>query len=249
MIRLYQSTLLNLGQNICLDKNPSHHLIRVLRAKKGTEIILFNGDGCEYLAEILDENSKQCQLNITQKTKIENESSLNITLLQGISRGDRMDTCIQKSTELGVQTIIPILCQRTGGNLKGERAEKKLNHWQQIAISASEQSGRCVIPMIKPAINFSQAVQTITSNHKIILAPDAEKSISSIPEPSNNICILVGPEGGFTQDEIQLATDNNFISISLGPRILRTETAGPACIATAQTLWGDFCQSKTGNKT
>ncbi len=248
MIRLYQSTLLNLGQNICLDKNPSHHLIRVLRAKKGTEIILFNGDGCEYLAEILDENSRHCQVNITQKTKIENESSLNITLLQGISRGDRMDICIQKSTELGVQTIIPILCQRTGGSLKGERAEKKLDHWHKIAVSASEQSGRCIIPTIKPAVDFSQAVQTITSNHKIILAPDAEKTISSIPEPRNNICILVGPEGGFTQDEIQLATDNDFISTSLGPRILRTETAGPACIAAAQTLWGDFCQNKIGNK-
>lgn len=248
MIRLYQSTSLILGQDICLDKNPSHHLIRVLRTRTGTDVILFNGDGYEYLAETLDENQKHCQVNIKKKTKIENESSLNITLLQGISRGDRMDTSIQKSTELGAQEIIPVNCQRTGSILKGERAEKKLEHWHKIAVSASEQSGRCIIPTIKPAVDFSQAVQTITSNHKIILVPDTEKSFSSIPQPSNNICILVGPEGGFTQDEIQLATDNDFISISLGPRILRTETAGSACIAAAQTLWGDFCQNKRGTE-
>ncbi len=242
MIRLYHSSALDPGQNIALDKKPSHHLIRVLRAKKGSEISLFNGDGYEYLAEILEENTKHCQIRIKAKTRIDNESPLNITLLQGISRGDRMDTCIQKSIELGVHTIIPVLCQRTGTSLKGERAEKKLNHWQQITISACEQSGRCFIPEIKATIDFTQAVQNTHSDHKIILAPGAENTINSIPVPKNNICILIGPEGGFTEEEIQLATDNGFISISLGPRILRTETAGPACIAIAQTLWGDLGQ-------
>ena len=240
MIRLYHSLPLKLGQEIGLDKKPSHHLIRVLRARKGSEVILFNGDGHEYLAEILEESSSQCLLQITQTTKIDNESSLNITLLQGISRGDRMDTCIQKSTELGVKSIIPIFCQRTGLKLQGERAEKKLNHWQQIMISACEQSGRCVIPEIKPAIDFTQSLLSTNSDHKIILAPGGESSISTMPAPKNDIYILIGPEGGFTQEEVKQATDNGFTSITLGPRILRTETAGPACIAIAQTLWGDL---------
>lgn len=240
MTRLYHSAALNTGQVISLDKFPSHHLIRVLRARKGSEVILFNGDGYEYLAEVLDENPKQCQLSIKQQTKVDNESSLKITLLQGISRGDRMDSSIQKSVELGVHAIIPVLCQRTGTNLKGERAEKKLNHWQQIVISACEQSGRCIIPEIKSAIDFTQAVQTINADHKLMLAPDAAGNLASVTKPEKELCILIGPEGGFTQEEIKLAADNDFMAVSLGPRILRTETAGPACIAIAQALWGDL---------
>lgn len=240
MIRLYQSSTLQPGHTIELDKNPSHHLCRVLRAKKGAELILFNGDGHEYLAELLDDNPKKSQLKIKHKNSVNNESSLNITLLQGASRGDRMDSCIQKSIELGAHSIIPVICQRTGINLKGNRAEKKQNHWQQIVISACEQSGRCIIPEVSPVVDFAQAVKNTQIKDKFILAPDAATSIRNIPSPGSEICILIGPEGGFTSNEIKLATDNGFTSISLGPRILRTETAGPACIAIAQTLWGDL---------
>jgi len=240
MTRIYHSSEIELEQNLVLGKKSSHHLIRVLRSKKGSKVTLFNGDGYEYLAEILDDNSKNCQLEIKDKTEINNESPLNITLLQGISRGDRMDSCIQKSVELGIHTIIPVICQKTGPSLKDNRAEKKLKHWQQIIISACEQSGRCIIPEIKTATNFLSAVQNTHSDHKIILAPNAKNTIKSIPAPNNDLCILIGPEGGFTEEEIQLAMDNNFISVSLGPRILRTETAGPACVAIAQTLWGDL---------
>ena len=240
MTRLYHSSTINPEQDIVLDKKTSHHLIRVLRTKKGAEVTIFNGDGYEYTAEVLDENTKSCPLHIKSKIKMDNESPLRITLIQGISRGDRMDSCIQKSVELGVHRIIPVLCQKTGTSLKGERAEKKLNHWQQVIISACEQSGRCFIPEIKPVIDFTQVVQNTLSDHKIILAPDAENTLNNISSPKNNTCILIGPEGGFTDEEIQLASDNNFIPISLGPRILRTETAGPACIAIAQTLWGDL---------
>jgi 16S rRNA (uracil1498-N3)-methyltransferase len=240
MTRLYHSSALSCDQLVSLDKIPSHHLIRVLRARQGEMVTLFNGDGHEYLAEILDENPKHSQLQVKQKTKVDNESSLHITLLQGISRGDRMDTCIQKSIELGVHSIIPLLCQRTGANLKGERAEKKSTHWQQIAISACEQSGRCIVPDIQPAINFSQGLQAIDSKHKLILAPGAANSISTIVRPEKEVYILIGPEGGFTQEEIEQAIGHGFTAISLGPRILRTETAGPACIAIAQALWGDL---------
>ncbi len=240
MTRLYHSSVLNTGQVINLDTVPSHHLIRVLRARKGSEVTLFNGDGYEYLAEVLDENAKHCQLAIKQSTKVDNESPLSITLLQGISRGDRMDSSIQKSVELGVRAVIPVHCQRTGTNLKGERAEKKLRHWQQIAISACEQSGRCTIPEIKPALDFNQAIQICNADHKLMLAPDVSTHISSISPPVKGLWVLIGPEGGFTKEEIKQAMDNNYTAISLGPRILRTETAGPACIAIAQALWGDL---------
>ena len=239
MIRLYQTTSLEPEQLISLDKNPSHHLIRVLRARKGTEVTLFNGDGYEYLANLVDDSPKHCQLQIKQKIIIDNESPLKITLLQGISRSDRMDSCIQKSIELGVHSIIPVLCQRTGVNLKGERADKKLQHWEQIAVSACEQSGRCVIPSIQPISSFAEAIQLEEPN-KLILEPGSNQSFNSLLKPEKQVCILIGPEGGFTADEIQQANEKNYISVSLGPRILRTETAGPACIAIAQTLWGDL---------
>ena len=239
MIRLYQKTTLDSAQLVDLEKIPSHHLIRVLRAKKGCEITLFNGDGNEYLAELLDDNPKHCQLQINQKIKLQNESPLKITLLQGVSRGDRMDTCIQKSIELGVHSIIPVLCQRTGVNLKGDRAEKKLQHWQQIAISACEQSGRGFIPAIETARHFEQAIQ-FDGTGKFILDPYASQTLSSSPKPDLAIQILIGPEGGFTVEEVKQANDNGYTSISLVPRILRTETAGPACIAIAQSLWGDL---------
>jgi 16S rRNA (uracil1498-N3)-methyltransferase len=240
MIRLYQASAFEISQTIDLDKNPSHHLVRVLRAKKGVDLVLFNGDGHEYLAELIDDNPRHCRLKIKTKNLINNESPLRINLLQGISRGDRMDSCIQKSIELGAHSIVPIICQRTGVNLKGERAEKKLNHWQQIVISACEQSGRCIIPAIQPAVNFQQAVSNTHCSHKLILAPNTSSSINNIATPENEIFILIGPEGGFTQEEINLAVNNGFTPISLGARILRTETAGPACIAIAQTLWGDL---------
>ena len=240
MTRFYHPSTIDLDKDIILDKKTSHHLIRVLRTKKGAEVTIFNGNGNEYIAEVLEESTKSCSLRIKSKIKAINESPLKITLLQGVSRGDRMDACIQKSVELGVHNIIPVLCQKTGASLKGERAEKKLNHWQQVIISACEQSGRCFIPEIKPVIDFTQAIQKTQSDHKIILAPNAENTLNTISAPENNVCLLIGPEGGFAADEIQLASDNNFISISLGPRILRTETAGPACIAIAQTLWGDL---------
>ncbi|MCW8922073.1 MAG: 16S rRNA (uracil(1498)-N(3))-methyltransferase [Gammaproteobacteria bacterium] len=240
MIRLYHSSSLEVGQTIDLERNPSHHLIRVLRAKKGSHVLLFNGDGHEYLAELLDENAKHCLLKIKQASLINNESPLKISLYQGISRSDRMDSCIQKSIELGVQSITPVVCQRTTINLKGARAEKKLRHWQQVTISACEQSGRCIIPEIKSAVNFVQAIASIKSGQKLILNPEANNSITTLAKPEKHISILIGPEGGFSQEEIKQATDCGFTPISLGPRILRTETAGPACIAIAQSLWGDL---------
>lgn len=239
--RLYQQiTPLQPGQTINLDANASHHLIRVLRAKKDSKIIIFNGDGAEYLSTLLNENSKKCSVSIDDKILKQNESPLKITLLQGISRSDRMSVCLQKSTELGVTTIIPVICEKTKFNLKDNQAKKKQQHWQQIIISACEQSGRCIIPELKPIVTYENALSKSQVALKVIMDPESNTGINNLKPPGKEIYLLVGPEGGLTQSEIKLASQNNFTGINLGPRILRTETAGPACIAALQTLWGDM---------
>lgn len=240
LTRLYHSGSIKTGKIISLEKNASHHLIKVLRAKKDSDVLLFNGDGCEYAAVLLDENSKGCTVEINNCIRTQRESPVCITLFQGVSRSDRMDTCIQKSTELGVNVIVPVICDRTTTKLKGDRVEKKISHWQQVIISACEQSGRCVIPTLQPITSYLQALQASDSDCKLVLNPDSKTGMMDIPVPKREIHILVGPEGGLTQSEITLACEMNFTGIHLGPRVLRTETAGPACIASIQTLWGDL---------
>lgn len=238
--RLYYPDSIVTGKTLCLDKNASHHLIRVMRTKKGADIILFNGDGFEYASTLVDDNSKSCSVQVTDKKLTQRESPIRIILIQGISRGDRMDTCLQKSTELGVNVIVPVICERTTSKLKDDRAEKKTTHWKQVIISACEQSGRCVIPELQPISTYTQTLQSADSSCKLVLAPDSKKGLKDLKTPTGDIHILVGPEGGLTQNEIKLAHDMSFTGIYLGPRILRTETAGPACVASIQTLWGDM---------
>ena len=241
--RLYHPEHIEPGQTISLDKNTSHHLVRVLRAKKGLEVILFNGDGFEYTATLVDENQKNCTLSANTKIQVQRESPVRTILLQGISRNDRMDACIQKSTELGVNTIVPVICEHTT-KLDDKRAEKKIKHWQQIIISACEQSGRCVIPELQPITPYAQALQLTDSDCKLVLSLDTKTGLRELQNPKGDIAILVGPESGLTQDEIKLAFNMGFKGIQLGPRILRTETAAPACLAAIQTLWGDLGGSK-----
>lgn len=238
--RLYHPNPIVPGETIGLDKNSSHHLIRVMRTKKDSDVILFNGDGFEYAATLLDENLKSCSVLVSKKVRTQRESPVRIILLQGISRSDRMDVCIQKSTELGVNAIVPVICERTITKLKDNRAEKKIIHWQQVIISACEQSGRCAIPELQPIATYTQALQAADSSCKLVLAPDSKTGLGNIQTPGDDIYILVGPEGGLTRNEIKFACDMNFKEIQLGPRILRTETTGPACIAAIQTLWGDL---------
>ena len=240
LTRLYFPSSITPGQSIILDNNASHHLIRVMRTKKDSGIILFNGDGFEYSATLLDENTRGCSVTVNTRTSTQRESPAHIVLLQGISRSDRMDACIQKSTELGVNVIVPVLCERSTTKLKDNQSEKKMMHWQQVIISACEQSGRCVIPDLHPVTSYTQALQMTGSGCKLVLAPDSTTQLGNIQKPDGNIIVLVGPEGGLTQNEIKLAFEMNFTGIQLGPRILRTETAGPACIAAIQTLWGDL---------
>ena len=243
--RLYHPEQLTCGEETILSAEASSHLVKVLRTKPGAPVILFNGDGCDYQATTLDSNPRKTRLLIEAKLEKSNESNLDITLIQGISRHDRMDATIQKSIELGVNRIIPVLCQRSNAKLDSSKREKKLSHWKKIAISACEQSGRSSIPEICEMLPLSELY-----THKVdLLHPDAEKllldplsstRLKNIDIKGSAVEILIGPEGGLNAEEVSRLTDSGFSSIGLGPRILRTETAGPAVISALQTLWGDF---------
>lgn len=238
-IRIYQPFQFETGQSYPLDKAASNHLVRVLRLKNQQAFTLFNGNGGEYSA-ILEISGKKATAHIQTFTEIKNESNLNIHLLQGISKGERMDFAVQKSVELGVNSITPVITERTVVNLKGERLEKKILHWQNIAISACEQSGRCLVPEILPACSLSKQLETNTDTTKLILDPLSKTSLHSIKSQDNNISILIGPEGGLSDLEIDNAKQNGFTGVKLGPRILRTETAALAAITAVQLLQGDF---------
>ncbi len=239
--RLYHPEKLACGETIYLDKSASSHLVRVLRTKTGSPLVLFNGDGFNYQATTLDDNTKKTAVHIESRVAAENESSLSITLIQGLSRQDRMETTIQKSVELGVSKIIPVICQRSNTRLNADKQQKKLQHWHKVIISACEQSGRCVIPEITEINSLDNIMPLLSSTaSKFMLDPDAANSLKDTAEHPAAVEILIGPEGGFSDEERDFLKDRGFNDIRFGPRILRTETAGPAVISAAQTLWGDF---------
>jgi 16S rRNA (uracil1498-N3)-methyltransferase len=216
-----------------------------LRLNVGDKAIVFNGDGADYGCELISIKKNVVHITILDATPIHNESPLNITLLQAISSGDRMDFTIQKAVELGVKHIQPISSQRSVVKLSAERAEKRTEHWQNIAASACEQSGRAFVPKVSTPLNFSQLFLNLGKTHstdqlKITLAPNGNLLLKEIKKPVGEIFLLIGAEGGLTADEISLANANGFESVLLGPRILRTETAALAVISSLQTLWGDF---------
>ena len=239
--RLYHPGTLHCGSTTQLDKNTSSHLVRVLRTKIKSPVILFNGDGYDYSCLTLDDNHNKTLLSIESKSKTNTESNLSITLIQGLSRQDRMETTIQKSVELGVTKIIPVLCQRSNTRLTEEKKIKKLEHWRKVAISACEQSGRSIIPQLADISPFNHIKSLLDSDAlKIMLNPEAGCSLKNTAFNGQPIEVFIGPEGGLKEDEISFLHEHQFTNISFGPRILRTETAGPAVISALQLLWGDF---------
>ena len=242
MHRFYHSNPLDLNQIIILDEFASHHALRVMRVKVDDFLILFNGDGFEYRGRVSDINKKTINVEILSKEKKNNESPININLFQSISSNEKMDMVIQKATELGVSSIQPIFTSRSTIKLSLERAKKRLIHWRQVSISACEQSGRSKIPTIKSPIGFDQVSEGITTNSlNLLLHPDNLEESSNLPNKySGDINIFIGPEGGFSQDEVLLLKKQNCINIQLGSRILRTETAPLAIIAILQYKYGDF---------
>ncbi len=243
-VRIYQPFIASPDESIRLDKAASNHLLRVLRLKSGHHIQLFNGDGFNYDATLKIDGKSAIATNINRCANPV-ESTLYIHLYQGISKGDRMDFAIQKSTELGVHEITPVFCERTVVNLKGERLDKKVQHWQAIAISACEQSGRSRIPRI----NTPARLPDIISHHlsddnkdvlQLVLDPLSSNTLSSINFNGKQVNILIGPEGGLADSEVEFLLNHSFTGTQLGPRILRTETAALSAITGVQLLWGDL---------
>jgi 16S rRNA (uracil1498-N3)-methyltransferase len=238
--RFYTQQALSPGQSVTLEETSSHHLLRVLRLKAGESLLLFNGDGSEYQAVLKEVDSKRARVLVADVTRPERESPLQIDLGQGISRGARMDLVLQKSVELGVDSITPLWTKRSQVQLRGSRLEKRLSHWHGVIRSACEQSGRVYLPKLHAATGLQNWYSDDADpSLQLVFDPTATLQLSDL-SPEKMIRILVGPEGGLESQEISSAEDNGFMRVRLGPRTLRTETAALASLAAVQTLWGDL---------
>lgn len=238
--RIYCDQPIKKNQDLILNGDASHYVVNVLRLKKGAELTIFNGTGGEYSAELAVASKRKAVVRIKKFSRKDIESPIKIHLLQGISRGDKMDYTIQKAVELGVHKITPVFTEFCNVKLKPEKLSKKQQHWQQIVISACEQCGRNYIPEVVAPMNLLQALVSVKSGQKLILSLLARAGLSVIEQKKGNVTILIGPEGGFSNTEVQLAQTHKFTPILLGPRTLRTETAALAAISAVQTMWGDF---------
>ena len=237
--RLYLPQTLNEGDVITLDDNTANHSIKVLRLKENAPVILFNGDGGEFEATI-ETIKKQVTVKVTKFIDINRESPLHIHLVQGISRGERMDYTIQKAVELGITEITPVMTDRCVVKLDAQRAQKRLDHWRGVMISACEQSGRTRIPELNPVQKLDNWMDQPRQIPGLVLHHKADKTLSDITKPEENITLLIGPEGGLDEAEIRHAVHKGFTEIQLGPRVLRTETAALTVLSAIQTMWGDL---------
>ncbi|WP_308881839.1 16S rRNA (uracil(1498)-N(3))-methyltransferase [Neisseria subflava] len=240
MPRFYVDFALSPDSVVELSDNVVRHL-NVLRVKNTEEIVLFNGNGKSYpaLPEVLEK--RRASVRILREEATDNESPLNITLVQAVSAAERMDFTLQKSVELGVAEIRPVISERCVVRLSGERAEKRVARWQEIVVSACEQSGRNIVPKVLPLTTYVQALQQLPQETtKLLMSLNRAQKLSDIRPQSGKVVFMVGPEGGWTEKEEQQAFDAGFQSVTLGKRVLRTETASLAAIAAMQTLWGDF---------
>jgi 16S rRNA (uracil1498-N3)-methyltransferase len=238
--RFYTSQPLQVDDEITLEESVSHYISTVLRLRENTPIVLFNGNGADYTADILLPHKKHTTAIINAQISLNVESPLKIHLAQGVSKGDRMDFALQKSVELGVSEITPVITEFCNVKLSQERWEKKHEQWQKIIISACEQSQRNCIPILHPALTFSQFIKVSTTKKRIILAPGSQTYLSGLARHAQGFQLLVGPEGGFSEQEVYTAEQIGYTPVNMGPRILRTETAAMTSISVLQALHGDL---------
>lgn len=233
------------GRRVELPAAAALHLTRVLRLRDGATLTVFDGRGGEYGATLHLGHRGAAIVEVGEHRAIERESPLRITLLQGLARGERMDWVIQKATELGVAAIVPVASQRSVVQLEAERGDRRLQHWRAVAAAACEQCGRNTPPHIGAPRNFSEALAEVaTFPLRIVLEPDSGRALGEVlggrRGGATELALLVGPEGGWDALEIALAGEAGCVTASLGPRVLRTETAGLAALAALQCLAGDF---------
>lgn len=239
--RIFQNIPLVQSSSVLLDERGSHHLKNVLRCAVGETVIVFNGaDKGEFKARIQKHDKKNTLVFLDEFIPVDKKSNLNLHLIQGFCRNEKMEFVIQKSVELGVTSITPILTEFTSYHLTDEATNRKTKKWQDHIVQACEQSGRIDIPILHPICHFDQWLSKIHSNIFLLaLHPGAPQRINDIPKMTE-LSVCIGPEGGFSATEMEKLSRKNAFFISLGPRILRTETAGLAMLSIAQALWGDM---------
>lgn len=237
--RVYINQPLTTGLTVTLNAKTSNYLCNVLRMDAERELIVFCGDGKEHSATLSLAHKKHAEVTINSSTELSRESSLHTHLAIGISRGERFDFVLQKATELGITEITPLFTERTEVKLKGDRLEKKAEHWQQILISACEQCQRNTLPILNPATSYANFLGQSPAGLKLVLHHRSDKSLNQHSTPEQ-VTLMIGPEGGLSEEEILLAEANGFNALTLGPRVLRTETAPIVAISAVQLLWGDY---------
>ncbi|WP_150910575.1 16S rRNA (uracil(1498)-N(3))-methyltransferase [Marinobacter halotolerans] len=238
--RLFTDSPLTPGNRCELDEIAANHAGRVLRMQPGQTLLLFNGDGQDYTATITEAGKKRVEVQVEDASANPTESNLEIILGQTLSKGDRMDYAVQKAVEMGVTRIVPLATERSEVKLKGDREDKRLRHWRQVAISAAEQCGRARVPEILPVMALPDWFDhTGDCDLRLVLHHRTEQSLDSMTRPAR-LALMIGPEGGLSQDEIAAAESAGFLPVALGPRVLRTETAPVAAMALCQWLWGDI---------
>jgi 16S rRNA (uracil1498-N3)-methyltransferase len=254
--RIFHPQPLQCGARTTLGAAATHYVARVLRLRAGASLTLFNGRGGEYgvTLESIGRNDAVAIVDTYQAR--EAESPLHVTLAQGISRGERMDFTLQKAVELGVTAVVPLFTMRGNVRLSGTRLENRIEHWRGVISSACEQSGRNHIPKIEAPQGLAEWLSTLEQPRaaeltpsfmsdiplRILFDPEGSHSLGSLARPQHGITALIGPEGGLSQEEIAAAQRRGFIAARLGPRVLRTETAGVVGLSVLQALWGDLCR-------
>jgi 16S rRNA (uracil1498-N3)-methyltransferase len=236
--RFYVDEPLRAGASVALPEDAAHHGVHVLRLRSGDEVTLFNGRGGEFAARISSIQRLEVGVDLLEHRAVERESPLHAVLIQGVSSGERMEFTIRKAVELGVAEIQPVLAAASVARPKGERAAARQGHWQKVAISACEQCGRNRVPVVHPLAQV-HAVGMLGSL-KLLLSPQSELSFSKAAKGADSVAIAAGPEAGFDEKEEAAFLDAGFVPVSLGPRILRTETAALAALAALNALRGDF---------
>ncbi|MBE0493086.1 MAG: 16S rRNA (uracil(1498)-N(3))-methyltransferase [Thiomicrospira sp.] len=241
--RLYLPAEYQSGRVLDLTKDQAHYALTVLRLKAEHPLEVFDGEGHQAQAQLQILNKREAQITLGEIQRPNTESPLNTLLIQGISRGERMDYSLQKAVELGVSAIQPVFTERCEVRLDPQKAEKRRQQWQALVISACEQSGRCVVPIVRPLITLNTWFSDHPQQPGLVLDPYAQQTLMTFkPEQmqTTELALLIGPEGGLSETEVEQAKTNGLTAVRLGPRVLRTETAAPVVLSLLQAQWGDL---------
>lgn len=234
---------LQAGDELTLPEEALHHLVRVLRLRAGERCVLFNGDGCDYPAELIAVDRRAARVRILGATPCRNESPLAISLIQGIARGEKMDLILQKATELGAHALLPVHAERTEVRLEPARAAKRMAHWQDVVAAACAQCGRSRLPQLQAPQPLAEAVTRLpTDSFGLVLDPQGGLRLDELPADLGRrpLTLAIGPEGGWSEADLAVLAGAGFHGLRLGPRVLRTETAGLAAITALQARYGDL---------